>query len=216
MKEMFKVPELGAKVPRDGGRFTHWLGKRFLKSTGWCFSGEFPNCSKMIIAVAPHTSNWDFFIGLAVKFCFKLKIQFLGKHTIFVPIIGKLLRYWGGIPVERSKAHGVVNQLTEIFAKQNELVLCLSPEGTRKRIDQWKTGFVQIARHARVPVLLVGFDYQVKKIKIGPLVSVGDDIEVAMEKIYRFFSNVSAKYPESFYIPEIYLTHNKTEKKVDN
>jgi 1-acyl-sn-glycerol-3-phosphate acyltransferase len=201
MKSEFKIPQLKGQVPRTGSRLTYWLGYQFLKLNGWRYQGEFPNRAKMIIAVAPHTSNWDFFVGLAVKFSLMLKIRFLGKHTIFIPVVGKLLRHWGGIPVKRTKSHGIVSQLTDIFAQQEELVLCLSPEGTRKRIDRWKTGFVQIARNANVPVLLVGLDYKKKTIEIGPLVFVDEDIDEAMRKIYDFFSNINAKYPDSFYIP---------------
>jgi 1-acyl-sn-glycerol-3-phosphate acyltransferase len=201
MKDEFRIPILNEHVPRSGSRFTYWLGYQFLKLNGWRYQGEFPNRAKMIIAVAPHTSNWDFFVGLAVKFSLMLKIRFLGKHTIFVPVIGKLLRHWGGIPVERTRTHGVVSQLTDAFAQQEELVLCLSPEGTRKRIDKWKTGFVQIARSANVPVLLVGLDYKKKTIELGPLVSVSDDIDEAMLQIYAFFSGISAKYPDSFHAP---------------
>ncbi len=92
MRGAFKVPLIKKDVPRAGSKFTYWLGCQFLKLNGWRYRGEFPNRAKMIVAVAPHTSNWDFFVGLAVKFSLMLKIQFLGKHTIFVPIIGKLLR----------------------------------------------------------------------------------------------------------------------------
>jgi 1-acyl-sn-glycerol-3-phosphate acyltransferase len=201
MKDAFTIPAIKDTVPRTGSRFTYWLGCQFLKLNGWRYQGKFPDCAKMIVAVAPHTSNWDFFVGLAVKFSLMLKIQFLGKHTIFVPVIGKLLRHWGGIPVQRSKAHGVVAQLTDVFAQKDELILCLSPEGTRRRIEQWKTGFVQIARSARVPVLLIGLDYKKKAVVIGPLVSVDDDIDDAMREIYSFFSSIHAKYPDSFHIP---------------
>jgi 1-acyl-sn-glycerol-3-phosphate acyltransferase len=201
MKGDFNIPLIPQHVPRAGSRFTHWLGNQFLRRNGWRYQGDFPNCAKMIIAVAPHTSNWDFFVGLAVKFSLRLKIQFLGKHTIFVPIIGKLLRYWGGIPVKRTKSHGVVGQMTQVFAERDELVLCLSPEGTRKRIEKWKTGFVQIARSAKVPILLVGLDYKRKIVEIGPLIPVNDDIEEVMRQIYHFFSGINAKYPDSFHIP---------------
>ena len=201
MKGEFAVPVVPDHVPRTSSQLTHWLGNQFLKLGGWRYRGEFPNRSKMIIAVAPHTSNWDFFVGLAVKFSLKLKIKFLGKHTIFVPLVDKVLRYWGGIPVERSKSHGVVDQLTQVFSQSEELVLCLSPEGTRKRIDKWKTGFIQIARSANVPILLVGLDYKRKIVEIGPLISVNDDIEEVLRQIYHFFSSIQAKYPDSFHIP---------------
>ena len=212
MKKKFEIPELGNKVPRSGSRLTYWFGVQFLKLKGWRFNGAFPNRAKMIVAVAPHTSNWDFFIGISIKFCFRLKIQFLGKHSIFVPVVGSVLRAWGGIPVERTKKHGVVEQMTDIFEQQDELILCLSPEGTRKRIEKWKTGFIQIARKAEVPILLIGLDYQKKTIEIGPVVSVGEDVEAAMQQIFNFFSGINAKYPESFHIPEIDLTVNKSEK----
>lgn len=201
MKDMFKIPLIRGRVPRAGSKLTYWLGYYFLKWNGWRYRGTFPDQAKMIIAVAPHTSNWDFFVGLAVKFSLMLKIQFLGKHTIFVPVVGKVLRYWGGIPVERSKTRGVVAQLTDVFNRQEQLVLCLSPEGTRKRIDKWKTGFVQIARSAQVPVLLVGFDYEKRIVDIGPLVTVGEDTDQAMRQIYDFYAGVSAKYPDSFHVP---------------
>ena len=196
MGEAVNTPILCEQVPRTGNKFSQWLGTTVLKSMGWRYEGEFPKCAKMIIAVAPHTSNWDFVIGLAVAFNLRLKISFFGKHSIFIPPFDRLLRRVGGIPIQRSKTHGVVDLMAEKMRNAKQMVLCLSPEGTRSPIFPWKTGFLHIAHKANVPVFLVAFNYKKKLIEFGPLHNISDNTQQELEKIYQHFQPVAGKFPE--------------------
>lgn len=157
--------------------------------------GEFPNLSKMVACVAPHTSNWDFVVGLATAFALRLRVSFLGKHSLFKGPLGWWMRKIGGIPVERCAPQGLVQQVADVFARQ-DMVLGVAPEGTRKKVENWKSGFLHIARAANVPVLLIYLDYKKKVIGFGPLMEIGDDIAVEMAKIREFYAGVAAKYPE--------------------
>ncbi|WP_164078268.1 1-acyl-sn-glycerol-3-phosphate acyltransferase [Alteromonas facilis] len=190
-KQLIGPPPLG------GNRFTGWLGRTLLKLTGWSFQGELPNFRKMVVAVAPHTSNWDFFLGVAVLFALRIRIRFLGKHTIFVPVVKQLLEAIGGMPVDRRSAHGVVGQVVNEFNQKEEMILAVAPEGTRSPIYPWKTGFLAIAETAKVPVVLIGFDFKLKKIIIGPSISPDGTFEDKMHRVYQFFGTVHAKYPNN-------------------
>ena len=198
MGESLNTPILCDEIPRIGNKFSCWLGKTVLRSMGWQYSGEFPKHSKMIITIAPHTSNWDFVVGIAVAFSLRLKISFFGKHSIFIPPFDRLLRHWGGIPVERSRTHGVVDQMADKMKSADKMILCLSPEGTRSKLLKWKTGFLHIAHKSDVPVFLVTFDYKKKHIEFGPVLKIGEDIPYEMDRIYRHYANTGAKFPENF------------------
>ncbi|WP_229702211.1 lysophospholipid acyltransferase family protein [Bowmanella pacifica] len=195
MQSSLNMPPIGDKVPRIGSRFTFWLGCKVLSMKGWRMEGEFPNLDKMVACVAPHTSNWDFVIGLATAFALRLRVSFLGKHSLFKGPLGWWMRKIGGIPVERSAPQGLVQQVADVFARQ-DMVLGVAPEGTRKKVENWKSGFLHIAKAANVPVLLIYLDYKKKVIGFGPLLEIGDDIAVEMAKIREFYAGVTAKYPE--------------------
>lgn len=196
MLEPVNTPFLCEQVPRMGNKFSQWLGTSVLKCMGWRYSGSFPCCAKMIIAVAPHTSNWDFVVGVAVAFNLRLKISFFGKHTLFIPPFGRLLRRFGGIPIERSTKHGVVDQMASRMRDAEKMVLCLAPEGTRSPISPWKTGFLHIAHKANVPVFLVVFDYKKKLIEFGPLHNISDNTQHELNRIYLHFKHAQGKYPD--------------------
>jgi 1-acyl-sn-glycerol-3-phosphate acyltransferase len=196
MPDLLNTPHVSENIPRLGNSFSHWLGRTVLRLLGWTFYGEFPDSKKMIIAVGPHTSNWDFVVGLAVIFYLRLKVSFLGKHSIFIPPFDRLLKRWGGIPVQRHKAQGVVQQLVETMNSREQMILALSPEGTRSRIERWKTGFLQIANQANVPVVLVSFDYGKKQIGFGPMMNISENIDLEMTKVLQFYANVQAKFPD--------------------
>lgn len=187
--------ELPNNVPKRDGKYLYRVSTRVLQWLGWRIEGQLPDRSQFIIAVAPHTSNWDFFLGLLVMFRLQLKVKFLGKHSIFVwPVKGLLTRI-GGIPVERSHRHGVVGQMVEYFERKEPLVLALAPEGTRSKVHKWKTGFLQIAYQAKVPVVPIAFDFNKKAIIIMDPVTVSEDIEQARIDFQQLFHDVCAKNP---------------------
>jgi hypothetical protein len=183
--------------PSGGNALTFWLGSRLLKLSAWKIEGELPKQPKFVIAVGPHTSNWDFFLGVAVLFTLRIRIRFLGKHTIFKPVLKQLLEAIGGIPVKRSSKHGVVDTICKTFDANKKMILALSPEGTRSVIFPWKTGFLAIAQKAQVPVQLIGFDFKTKTVKIGPLIHPSENINDDMQVVYHYFSTITAKYPQN-------------------
>ncbi|GAA5136949.1 1-acyl-sn-glycerol-3-phosphate acyltransferase [Thalassotalea piscium] len=186
---------LPANVPKREGQFLARLSAKILQWCGWRIEGQLPDCKQFIIAVAPHTSNWDFFLGILVMFRLQLKVKFLGKHSIFVWPVKGLLQRIGGIPVEREHRHGVVGQMVEYFERGHPLVLALAPEGTRSKVNHWKTGFLHIANQANVPVVPIAFDFRKKAVIIMPSVEVNEDIEQARIAFQQLFTDVCAKNP---------------------
>ncbi|WP_462174414.1 1-acyl-sn-glycerol-3-phosphate acyltransferase [Pseudoalteromonas xiamenensis] len=185
-----------ACIPRTNSRVGRLIGDFALKCMGWKVSGSFPEHAKFVAAVAPHTSNWDFIIGIAVKLSLGVKIRFLGKHTIFIGPVGWLLKHWGGIPVDRRSAHGVVGEAKAIFEHNEQLILGLAPEGTRKYSPEWKSGFLYIAKEANVPVVPMALDYRTKTFVVLPAELVGDNIEEELQRFKALFPIEMAKYPK--------------------
>lgn len=182
-------------IPRRGSATWQWIGRTAMRLTGWRFEGAFPDVRKLVVAVAPHTSNWDFFLGAAAMFALDIKINFIGKHTIFVWPFSPILRWMGGIPVDRTSAHGVVGEAVDTFRNVPERVLAIAPEGTRRKVERYRTGFLHIARGAGVPVLLVGLDYAARCVRIGPVLEVGADIEAERIRVEAHFAKIPARHP---------------------
>src|ERR1043165_6611095 len=153
------LPRVGASVPRSGGSFGNSLGSLALKLLGWRIEGDIPDHPRMVVIVAPHTSNWDFAVGLAARYALRLDASWLRKHTVFRWGLGRHMPASGGIPVDRSSSHDVVAHTIEEFSSRPRVVLVIAPEGTRKRVARWKTGFWHIAKGAEVPILPVAFDW---------------------------------------------------------
>ncbi|MGY4514801.1 lysophospholipid acyltransferase family protein [Lysobacter sp. HA18] len=185
-----RVPELPPNAPRvTRAGFGRWVGRTVLKLGGWRVVGEFPDVRKLVLIGAPHSSNWDGVWGFAAKLALGLDIRILGKDTLFrVPLVGALLRRLGVIPVDRSAAHGVVEQAAAVIRAGDKVWYGLAPEGTRKRVEKWKTGFWKIARAADVPVLPVYFHYPDKVIGVGPLWTLSDDFPADMARIRAWYA----------------------------
>ena len=151
----------------------------------------------MIILVAPHTSWLDFIIGVAVRSVSGMHhVKFLGKAELFKPPFGWLFRKLGGTPVDRSGHHNLVDAVVKKFNDSEELVIAIAPEGTRKKVDGFKTGFYHIARLANIPVLLAALDFANRKVIFSePFYVTGNEIE-DFERIYSFYRNIEGKYPE--------------------
>lgn len=135
-----------------------WLSYQVFKALGWRVEGELADVPKMIIIGAPHTSNWDFFLFLAAIYHFAIKVNFLGKASLFRRPFGFMFRKVGGIPVHRARAGGIVGQVKAAFDARDEMILVIAPEGTRSAARAWKSGFVEIAQRADVPVVFAGVD----------------------------------------------------------
>lgn len=183
-------------LPVRNGRFSRCFGRLGLRCLGrWKVVNELPDIPKAVVAVAPHTSNWDFFVGIFVMFALGLKISFLGKHSIFVFPVKRLLMAMGGIPVNRTSAKGVVGEMVTAFHEREHLLLGLSPEGTRSKVEEWKKGFLYIAREAKVPVIPVALDFKHKEIRIGEPVYI-TDIDTGLKEVKAFTGQAQGKRPE--------------------
>jgi 1-acyl-sn-glycerol-3-phosphate acyltransferase len=160
--------------------------------------GELPACPRFVIIVAPHTSNWDVPLGVLTMFALDLRASWLGKHTLFRFPMGPVLRWIGGEPVDRSAKNGTVGTAIENFHARPQWVLALSPEGTRRRVDRWKTGFHRIAVGAGVPIVPVWIAYPARVVGVGAPVSPDPDEAVGVAQLHALFRKEMARYPERF------------------
>jgi len=192
------LPDIPLKAPRRGNRFTRTLGRLGLAASGWKVTGKMPDRSKLVMIVAPHTSNRDFFYGILAVFALGLHANWLGKHTLFRGPAGRLMRWLGGISVDRSRRNDLVEQTAAVFQKRNRLWLAITPEGTRKKVERWKSGFWHIARAAKVPILLVYFDYARREIGFGPLLDPSDDYASDLAQIIAFYQGIVPCHSERF------------------
>ena len=158
-----------------------------MTALGWKIEGELPDLPKMVVIGAPHTSNWDFFLFLAVIHHFQIKVSFLGKRSLFRPPFGWMFRKVGGIPVDRGAPGGLVAQVREAFDSSERMILVIAPEGTRDAAPNWKSGFVEIAEAADVPVVFAGVDGVEKVVTISPPEQVGADHGAYMDKVRAFY-----------------------------
>jgi 1-acyl-sn-glycerol-3-phosphate acyltransferase len=160
--------------------------------------GTFPiQEKKYIMIVAPHTSGWDFFIGILYRSLFRLtKSKYLGKMELFKPPFGFLFRWLGGVPVDRSSSNNTVREVVRLFDYHDELIIALSPEGTRQKVERLKTGFYNIASQAQVPIVMVGLDFQHKQLVFSaPFTTTGNQ-EKDFNHILEFFGPIQGKRPD--------------------
>ena len=165
---------------------TRWL----FKVWGWRIAGSVPIVPKAIWTVAPHTTNWDFLIGLGIRPTIHIWIQFLAKSSLFSWYSGWLFRAFGGTPVYRDKSNNLVDAMADVFNQNERLHICVAPEGTRSNVSKLKTGFYYIALKANVPLILVGFDWPRKLVILSEPVYLTGNYEKDMLPFYQFFSQV--------------------------
>lgn len=182
-----RLAGLPARAPRTGNAFTRWLGRSVLRLGGWTMEGDFPDEPKLVIIAAPHSSGWDAVWGLAAKIAMGIRIVVIGKQELFFWPLGWLLRKLGAVPVDRARAHGVVDQVVERFAHSETMWFVLAPEGTRKRVERWKSGFWHVAVDAGVPVLCAYFHYPTRTIGIGPVMHMSGDLKQDMARVRAFY-----------------------------
>jgi 1-acyl-sn-glycerol-3-phosphate acyltransferase len=181
---------LGDQIPARGGPLSRFLGRAALRALGWRFEGQLPNVPQFVAIVAPHTSNWDFVVGVAAKFALGIDVSWLGKHSLFRWPLGMMLRWLGGMPVDRRTANNVVDHSVAAFANRERLVLAITPEGTRSDVERWRTGFYHIARGAGVPVVVVAFDWGRRVIRFGPTVVPSGAVEADMRYIRSLYDGI--------------------------
>ena len=173
-----------------------FLSLLLLRAIGWKQGGQAPEAAKYVLIAAPHTSNWDYLLLMAITLRFKVKLYWMGKDSLFKAPYGWLVKYLGGIPIDRSKKTGMVAQTIETFRQTDRLAITIPAEGTRSKTQGWKSGFYHIARGADVPVVLGFLDYDKKIGGFGPEITLTGDTQADMAIIADFYADIGAKYPD--------------------
>lgn len=178
-----KWQTLGNNLPRSSNPITRLIGRSVFRLMGWRIEGDFPDRSKMVVALVPHSSNVDFLLTVAVLWGLGLRSAFLMKHSLFWFPLGRVLTALGGIPVDRTGPQGLVEQMTEEFSRRSKLVLGITPEGTRGAVADFKLGFARIAESAKVPVLPVVLNYKTRTVKIAELVENLPSVDLIVQRV---------------------------------
>ena len=178
----------------------HYLARFIMRILGWRVDGKLPDLPKFILIGAPHTSNWDFVLFLGVIFTLKASVRFMGKAEIFRNPFGKFFYYCGGVPVDRKKSTGLVDQMVDACNKADKFILTIAPEGTRHHVTEWKRGFYHIAKNAGIPIVLAVVDGKKKTVRVGQIFQPTEDIEADMKSIQGFFAGVTGINPKRKYI----------------
>jgi len=166
---------------------------------GWKIVGDYPkDLKKFIIVGAPHTSNIDFVLGALMKYIKGLPINFIGKQSLFKPPYGFIFKALGGVPVDRSKSTNMVDAIINVFNEKEEFILAISPEGTRKKVDKWKTGFYHIALGANIPIIFNTFNFGKKEYLISEPYYLTGDKEKDFLFFHNFYKDVKGRFPDQF------------------
>ena len=176
----------------------HWLSRMALRLTGWRVVGGAPTVPKYVLIAAPHTSNWDFPVALMVCFALRLRVYWMGKDSLFPPLVGGVMRWLGGIPVNRARSGNLVQATVDAYNSNARLIVIVPPEGTRSKVTQWKTGFYYIAQGAGVPIALGYLDFRKKEAGLSRMFQPSGDIAADMVEIQAFYAGITGKNPGKF------------------
>jgi len=178
--------------------FTRWVGLSYLTIMRWRLRGNWPrDIDKFVLVAAPHTSNWDGLAMLSMGSYYRASIKWMGKKSLTTGMWGWLIKMIGCVPVDRSKATSLVDQMAEAFAKRDKMVLLVPPEGTRGKVTEWKSGFYHIAVAAKVPIVLSALDYGTKSGGVIGVFHPTGDYDADLPKIMAFYADIKGKYPEN-------------------
>ena len=179
-----------SKILRKIGRFG-------INISGWTIKGKIPDEERIVLIAAPHTSNWDFILAMLAIFGLNIKVRWLGKHSIFKPGFKKFFEWLGGIPVYRDNPSSLIENVVNIVKKEKSIVIAMTPEGTRKKVKRWKTGFLSIAEGANIPIMLLSWDYPTKTIQFGPMMTTSGNREQDLLDIQAHFRQFEGRRPEN-------------------
>ena len=183
------VPPLPPNAPRvKPNAFTRWIGRSALRVGGWRVAGPLPDVPKLVLIAAPHSSNWDGIWGFAAKLALGFEVKVLGKAQLFWWPLGPLLRRLGVIPIDRSSPQGTVEQAVDMIRRSERIWYALTPEGTRRRVEKWKSGFWKIAHEAQVPILPAYFHYPDRRIGVGPLFATTGDMAADIAALRAWYA----------------------------
>jgi 1-acyl-sn-glycerol-3-phosphate acyltransferase len=174
-----------------------WIAKFiYFKILGWKLEGQNIDVDKCVIMVVPHTHWYDFPLGILIRAVLQIEINFVGKKSLFKAPFGWYFRWLGGAPLNRSKNENKVQSIAQIFNERKVFRLALAPEGTRKKVEEWRTGFYYIATEAKVPIISVAFDFGKKTVKIADPFYPTGDLQADFAEMKKFFVGVVGKIPE--------------------
>jgi len=176
--------------------FLYWLGRIWFWWFGWETEGEPPQVERAVIIAAPHTSNWDMPHMMAAAWVFRMKISWMGKHTLFKPPLGWLLRVLGGLSIDRRAPQGTVRAIADSFRPGEKLFLAVPPSGTRSKREMWKSGFYWIATEAEVPIAAGYLDFARRRACLGFVFEPTGEVSEDMDRIREFYAPVRGKFPE--------------------
>lgn len=174
------------------------IARKLLAWMGWTLEGARPVHERYVLIAAPHTSNWDFPMMLLFAAAFDIKIQWMAKHSLFNPFTGWLMRALGGLPIDRNSSNGIVGSMAQTLIKAKELVLVVPAEGTRERVEYWKSGFYHIARQANVPIVPSVLDFGRKRGGFGAGIMPTGNVKLDMDYFRDFYAGASGKFPDNF------------------
>ena len=177
-------------------RLVKWALATFFRLQGWTVEGQAPAARKCVIIAAPHTSNWDFVYFIGATDALNLNLSFMGKASLFRWPFAGVMRDLGGVPIDRSQSRDTVAAMADEFARRDEFMLTIAPEGTRGKARQWKTGFYNIALKAQVPMVCGMMDYRRKVVSLGEAIMPSGDYDKDMALLAAIYSSCSPKHPE--------------------
>ncbi len=171
-----------------------------MRLVGWRIEGKLPDLPKYILIGAPHTSNWDFILFLGAIFYLKANVKFMGKSELFHNPFGWFFYWCGGIPVDRKKSQGLVEQMVEACEKSDKFILTIAPEGTRYKVSDWKMGFYHIAKNAGIPLVMAVVDAKKKSMRVGQVYHLTDNVDADIKAVKAFFEGMQGINPRKKYI----------------
>ena len=189
------LPEITHRFPRCP-LYLRYAGRVMLSMFGWEIDGQAPDLAKAVVIAAPHTSNWDFWFGIAASWVYGIRCSWLGKDSLFRWPWGAFMRWTGGISVDRSHKNGLVGQAISSFQSSEALMLMVPAEGTRGWSPYWRSGFYWMAVEANVPIVCGFVDFGRKRAGFGYAVMPTGDVLADMAKIRAFYAEKTAAYPE--------------------
>lgn len=175
-----------------------FLCRKIFKLIGWKALGTIPENKNLMVAVGPHTSNWDFVVGMLFVIGWDARINWIGKHSIFKPGLSKLFRRFGGIPVNRENSENLMEEIHQVINQHKHYIIAIAPEGTRKRVEKLKSGFIRISNQLQCDIMLAGLDFKRKMIIINDFFQPCGDLELDLAAVKSYFANFGAKRKNNF------------------
>lgn len=186
-----------------------------LRLIGWTLDERLPSTTRYVLIGYPHTSNWDFILGMLAKWAMDLPLNWVAKHSMFWGPFKPMFIAMGGVPLNRAETKGFIHKNIELFEQRENFIIGIMPEGTRSKVDRWKTGFYHIAHGANVPIALGYFDYPSKTIGVGKVIQPSGDIEADFEIIKAFYRDKTGRIPAHHGVMTLHKNPQRNEDKVN-